>query len=83
VDEFEQLKAELDKQLESTTPNVGIAFSSGLFNEFKNRGWFTLETFGALGTTVFEQHVPAYGRTHFVFPSWAICDFKFIIGNSI
>jgi len=39
VDQFDQIKAALDKQLESASPNVGIAFGVELFNEFKKRGW--------------------------------------------
>jgi len=82
VDQFEEKKAELDKQLQSASPNVGIAFGTELFNEFRSRSWFTLETFGVLGTTQFAGQVPAYQKTHFVFQSWGIQDFEFSVGKS-
>lgn len=81
MDQYDEKKAELDKQLENAPANVGIAFGTQLFNEFRNRGWFTLETFGALGTTLFAEQVPAYKKTHFVFPSWGIQETEFKIGS--
>lgn len=82
MDKFEKLKAALDEELKSTSNNVGIAFGIELFNEFKKRGWFTLERYGALGTTLFSEQLPAYNKTHFVFPSWSINDFEFKVGQS-
>lgn len=81
MDQYDEKKAELDKLLENAPANVGIAFGTELFNEFRNRGWFTLETFGALGTTLFAELVPAYKKTHFVFPSWGIQEAEFKIGS--
>jgi hypothetical protein len=82
VDQFDQIKAALDKQLESASPNVGIAFGVELFNEFKKREWFTLETFGALGSLFGAHQVPAYNKTHFVFQTWNIEDLEFKVGTS-
>lgn len=82
MDQLEEKKTELDKQLESASPNVGIVFGTELFNEFRKRGWFTLEVFGALGTTLFAEQVPAYKKTHFVFPSWGIKDLEFKVCKS-
>lgn len=82
MDQFEMQKAELDKQLNNAPDNVGIAFSTALFDEFKKREWFTLETFGVLGSTLFSEQLPAYNKTHFVFPSWGINDLEFKIGKS-
>lgn len=82
MDTFEIIKRELDKQLEVAVPNVGIAFGVELFDEFRNRGWFTLEVFGVLDTTLFAERVPAYNKTHFVFLSWGIPDREFIVGES-
>jgi len=82
MDTFEIIKLELDKQLEVAVPNVGIAFGVELFDEFRKRGWFTLEVFGTLGTTLFAERVPAYDKTHFAFPSWGISDREFIVGES-
>ena len=80
--QIDEKKVELDRQLEGAPVNVGIAFGIELFSEFKNRGWFTLETFGYLGTTLFAEQVPAYKKTHFVFPSWGIRDLEFRVGSS-
>lgn len=81
MDHVDEIKVELDTQLKSAHPNVGIAFGVELFGEFRKRGWFTLETFGVLGTTLFSEQVPAYSKTHFVFPSWAIQDLEFRVGK--
>lgn len=84
MDKFDLIRADLDVQLHNLSPNVGIAFGSELFNEFRNRGWFTLEKFGVLGTTLFTDQLllPAYQRSHCVFLSWAIDDLKFQVGGS-
>lgn len=82
MDLFEIKKAELDEELKSASPNVGIAFGTELFNEFLNRGWLTLETFGALGTTLFSDKVHAYQKTHVAFSSLDIEDLDFKVGRS-
>lgn len=82
MDRYEQIKAELEKQLAGASPSVGIAFGTELFNEFRKRGWFTLEVFGVLGTTLFAERLPAYNKSHFVFPSWDIQDLEFKVGKS-
>jgi hypothetical protein len=74
MDPFETKKAELDKQLEGAPQNFGIAFGTELFNEFRKRGWFTLEVFGA--------QVPTYKKTHFAFLSWGIKEREFEVGKS-
>lgn len=82
VDAYDLIKAELDKQLAGASPSAGIAFGTELFNEFRKRGWFTLEVFSVLGTSLFPDRVPAYNKTHFVFPSWGIQDVEFKVGKS-
>jgi hypothetical protein len=82
MDNFEQKKTELNKELESAASNVGIKFGPELFKEFVRRGWFTLETFGVLGTLLFAEKVPAYQKTHIVFQSWDIQDHEFKVGKS-
>lgn len=82
MDQFENLKAELDNELMNASDNVGIAFGTELFKEFKKREWFTLETFGVLGTTLFSEQLPTYNKTHFVFQSWGINDLEYKIGQS-
>ena len=76
-------KEELDRALDAAAPNVGIAFGIELYDAFRVRGWFTLERFSGLsGLTSFGQVVPAYRRTHYVFPSWGIADTEFAVGKS-
>lgn len=82
MDQFEAIKAELDRQLVGTPPNVGIAFGVELFDEFRKRSWFTLENFSVLGTSSFSEKLPAYKRSHFVFPSWDLDDLEFKVGTS-
>jgi hypothetical protein len=82
MDQFEAMKAELDKQLQSAAPNVGVAFGVELFDEFRRRGWFTLEDFGVLGTSIFSGKLPAYRRTHFAFQSWDLSELEFRVGKS-
>lgn len=82
MDKFETIKAQLDKQLDGAGANVGIAFGVELFEEFRTRGWFSLELFSALGTMLFAEQVPAYKKTHFVFPSWGIQSLEFRVGRS-
>ena len=82
MDQFDQIKAALDKQLESASPNVGITFGVELFNEFRARGWLTLETFGVAGSMFCAHQVPAYNKTHFVFQTWGIQDREFKVGSS-
>ena len=40
------IKVKLDAALKEAGPNVGIAFGTELFSEFRSRGWLTVETFG-------------------------------------
>ncbi|QTD45553.1 hypothetical protein [Ottowia testudinis] len=82
MDTFDILKADLDRHLSTVDANVGIAFGEELFAEFKRRDWFTLETFGLLGTSLFSIQVPAYEKTRFVFPSWDIGALEFKVGQS-
>jgi hypothetical protein len=83
VNTIENIKQSLDKQLESRSKSFypGIALGEKLFSEFKERGWFTLESFGILGTSVFATQVPAYKKNHFVFISWDIDALAFEIGK--
>jgi hypothetical protein len=71
----------LDQALETAGPNVGIAFGLDLFKAFRERGWLTLETFGASGTTLFAERLPAYQQTHYVFATWDLGDWDFKVGS--
>jgi hypothetical protein len=82
VSQIEAIRGELDRQLESALPIVGIMFGIELFKEFKQRGWFTLETFSVCGSTSFAEQLPAYRNTHAVYLSWGIPDLEFRVGNS-
>jgi hypothetical protein len=74
-------KSELDKELMAVGPNVGVAFGAELFNEFVNQGWITLETFGALGSTVWSMKLPAYAKTHYAIWHWGVPGYGFVVGK--
>jgi hypothetical protein len=76
-----EIKEGLDAALANEGPNVGIAFGTSLFDEFRQRGWLKMEEFGMLGTSVFAEKVPAYNRTHFAFPNWDLPEFAFKVGT--
>jgi hypothetical protein len=82
MDHIDLVREELDRQLESANENIGVMFGEELFAEFKKRGWLTLETFGALGTSLFAKQVPAYKKTHFAFSSWSIGSLEFKVGQA-
>jgi hypothetical protein len=71
----------LNTALEGAQPDVGIAFGLTLFDEFVKREWFTLETFGALGTTLLSSKVPTYDRTHYVFATSDVDEEDFKVGK--
>jgi hypothetical protein len=75
-------KAELDAALATVGRDVGILFGVGLFEAFRVRNWITVEYSSAVGSTLFGDKVPAYDRSHFVFPTWNIPDFEFRIGKN-
>lgn len=77
----DKIKGELDAVLAGVSQNVGIAFGEALFEEFRKRGWLTLETFGVLGTTLFASRLPAYDKTHYAFMSWDVDEEKFTVGK--
>jgi hypothetical protein len=83
MDDAEALakKMGLDAALAGIDPHVGIAFSPGLYDEFQRREWFTLEDFGAVGTSLFVCKLHAYARTHFVFSTRGLLDFDFQVGK--
>ena len=75
-----RIKAELDNALKGVRPWMGILFGEELFNEFRTRGWITLETFG-LSTFGFDDPMPAYDKTHFASATWGIPDYEYRIGK--
>ncbi|UOA09180.1 hypothetical protein [Methylobacter sp. S3L5C] len=48
MDSIDEIKAVLDYELKSSLPDVGIVFGVKLFNEFKVRGWLTIDIGGGL-----------------------------------
>ena len=78
---IEEIKEDPEMRLTLANPNLGIAFGDKLFLEFKTRGWLRLETFGALGTTLFAIQIPAFDKTHFAFISWNNDDLAFTVGQ--
>jgi hypothetical protein len=78
--EANSARASLDAAISTLHPYVVVSVGHGLYVEFVNRGWITWETFGALGTGLFAATLPAYGKTHIVFPSMSIGVNDFKIG---
>jgi hypothetical protein len=79
----QQAKGKLDAALARMAPTVGIAFGPDLFDEFRQRGWLTLEQLSVLGTTIFKSGLPAYDHTHFAFMSWDVPDSDFRVGAPV
>jgi len=77
----EAIKINLDRQLAAVGDQVGIAFGTKIFDDFRRRGWITLETFGILGTTLFATKLPAHQKTHYVFATWDIPEYDFKVGS--
>lgn len=77
-----EAKSSLDEALKHVDANLGIVFGVRLFDEFRERGWLTLETFSWLGTQFFAETVPAYDRTHFASPNWDVPEWEFRVGKS-
>ena len=76
-----RIRSELDRELLLFSTKVGIFFGQELFNEFRDRKWITLETFGAEGTFVLKENVPAYDKTHLAILDWGISDLEFRVGK--
>ena len=74
-----RIKDQLDAELQSAGPNVGIAFGIELFEEFDERRWLTLETFGA--SALFPARMPAYARTHCALRTWDLANREFRVGR--
>lgn len=83
MDKFEIKKAELDKELKSASPDACIIFGAALFEEFRIRGWITLEKCGALGTKLFEEMMYAYQKTHIASIDDKLQDLDFKVGKSV
>jgi hypothetical protein len=82
MDEAEavRIKNQLDAELLRAGPNVGIAFGIELFEEFDERRWLTLETFGAFA--LFPARMPAYARTHCALRTWDLANREFRVGRN-
>jgi hypothetical protein len=76
----DNIKTQLDKELESVDPNHGIAFSEELFAAFRQRRWIELKVFGILGTSFGGTKLPAYG-SHYAFPTWDLKDGNYKVGH--
>jgi hypothetical protein len=74
-----RIKNQLDAELQSAGPNVGIAFGIELFEEFDERRWLTLETFGA--SALFPARMPAYAYTHCALRTWDLANREFRVGR--
>ena len=73
-------RAALEAALNGAPADVGIVFGQDLFSAFRKRGWFTLEVFGWLGTTITGVRLPAYNK-HYASVTWDIPDDDFKVGK--
>jgi hypothetical protein len=74
--EISLMKDALDAELVGRQPTVGIGLSLKLFDEFRKRGWLTIERFGEWGIDA-----PAYHATHPAFCNWQLPDLEFRVGG--
>ncbi|MGD0187413.1 MAG: hypothetical protein ABSC25_19485 [Roseiarcus sp.] len=70
-----QTRASLDAILANRKATVGIGFGISLFDEFKKRGWFTLESFAEWGSA------EAYEKTHLAFVLMNLPVLEFKVGS--
>ncbi len=75
-----KIKAELDAALIGVRPMMGILFNDSLFDEFRRRGWITLEKFN-LEDFGFHDPMPAYNKTHFASATWGLKNNEYRIGR--
>ena len=74
-------KTALDSALEGLRADVGVAFGLAPFAEFAESGGPTMEDLGVHGAGLSKGKLPAYARTHFVFPSLDAPETDFQIGT--
>src|SRR5271165_528470 len=74
------IKDALDEGLKGREPWVGISFGIALFDEFRRKGWITLESFDS-HIFGFKEPMPAYKKTHHAFPNWGLSPYEYRIGR--
>jgi hypothetical protein len=79
--EIAQAKIDLDKDLTGKADTVGIAFGEEIFKAFVTKGYIKKEKFGALGTALWTEFLPAYDKTHYAFFDWDVGAKKFDVGG--
>lgn len=72
-------KASLDAILQTLPKNNSIQFGIELFDEFRNRGWFTLYTFRHIGIQVWGYKLHSYTQTHYVCKTLAVAPDSFCV----
>jgi hypothetical protein len=74
--EISLIKDALDAELGGRQPTIGIGLSLRLFDEFRKRGWLTIERFGEWGIDA-----PAYHSSHPAFCNWQLPGLEFRVGG--
>jgi hypothetical protein len=74
-DELLRVREALDAGLAGRAPTVGVGLSPKHFEEFRARGWLTIERLGEWGDA------PAYRASHLAFPNWELAEGEFQIGG--
>lgn len=78
---LEIIRSLIDAKLETSDPNIGIAFGFKLYEAFGQQGWFTTETFTVAGTNAFPLDVVAYKKSHPVSAWWDMDEWEYRIGT--
>jgi hypothetical protein len=70
------IKEALDAALVGRQATMGVGLSPKLFEEFRQRGWLTIERVGEWGVDA-----PVYHASHPTFPNWEIPELEFRVGG--
>ncbi len=73
-------KSALDEELKGKKPRTAVAFGAELFQEFRRRGWITLDKFD-LEPFGFKDPMPTYDSTHYAFLNWGLPDYEYRVGS--
>lgn len=76
-----QIQKELDSELSGFSHGVAIMFGRDLWFDFLDRGLITQEIFGAEGTMLFSDTVPAYNKIHLAVLNTAIPTHEYRVGK--
>lgn len=76
-----EIRKALEAELQNHHVNSAIFVGKDIFFDFLERGWIKPEKFGAQGTDLFSEIVPAFNRTHCTILSHALGETQFQVGG--